>query len=232
MLILLHLQHITNRIRLLEKLTAGGQTDNSERNTLGANVLRDDRCPGGMHWFAMRATYGRNVTAQRLLSDAGISETFIPMKREGRRIRRESSASNTRPPVMSPAVKDLIFVRARRAEIQTVKHSIPFLHYIMVKSKTTADGAAEPLTVPERQMRPFIDANTPDGDDLEWLSPADLKPGQHFSILEGPFRGLEATLQRLPGRRARSVIVSIEGLIAAAINLPIEYLAKIPSTNQ
>ena len=183
-----------------------------------------------MHWFAMRATYGRNVAAQRLLSDAGISETFIPMKRQGCRIRREGSTSNTRPPVMSPAVKDLIFVRARRAEIQTVKQHIPFLHYIMVKKGTASD--TEPLTVPERQMRPFIECNTPDGDDLEWLSPADLKPGLHFSILDGPFRGLEATLQRLPGRRARSVIVSIEGLIAAAINLPIECLAKIPSTNQ
>ena len=191
-----------------------------------------------MPWLAMRATYGRNIAAQRQLNDAGITETFIPMRRTSRRVDRAPAAkggshnSRRTQPLMIPAVKDLIFVRAPRQQVQAVKHSIPFLHYIMVKSKTTADGAAEPLTVPERQMRPFIDANTPDGDDLEWLSPADLKPGQHFSILEGPFRGLEATLQRLPGRRARSVIVSIEGLIAAAINLPIEYLAKIPSTNQ
>ena len=178
----------------------------------------------------MRATYGRNMVARKVLEAKGI-ETFIPM-RKARRQRRGGASRLVRGrrgvgerPVARwvPAVRDLIFVHTQRDIIQTAKQEIPFLHYIM----RGGDGEERtPLVVPERQMRPFIESNTPDGNDIEWLSPADMRPGQRFRILDGPFRGLEATLQRLPGRRARSVIVSIEGLIAAAISVPIDSLER------
>lgn len=170
-----------------------------------------------MAWYAMRATYGRNVVARRALEAAGLHDTFIPMRRTGHRRTPQGAVAT-----MVPAVTDLIFVLATRREIQQAKQGIPCLHYIMARD----DGSAEPLTVPERQMRPFIEANTKD-DNLVWLTPADMRPGERFRILDGPFRGLEATVQRLPGRRASSVIVQIEGLIAAAISLPIESLEKI-----
>ena len=182
-------------------------------------------------WFAMRATYGRNLVAQKALEEKGI-ETFVPMRKArlrvrgaaGRRAGSGSRSARERGKVQwEPAVRDLIFVRTERRIIQEAKQEIPFLHYIMRGAK---DEERSPLTVPERQMRPFIENNTAGDSIIEWLEPADLRPGERFHILDGPFRGMEATLQRLPGRRSRSVIVSIEGLIAAAISVPIDSIER------
>lgn len=180
----------------------------------------------------MRATYGRNLAAQEALKAKGI-EAFVPMRivrlrgrgAAGRRtVCGGGSAKERGRARWEPVVRDLIFVRAERRIIQAAKHDIPFLYYIMCGTK---DEERFPIVVPERQMRPFIESNTPDSDDIEWIEAADLRPGERFCILDGPFQGLEATVQRLPGRRSRSVIVQIEGLIAAAISLPIDCLERI-----
>ena len=98
-----------------------------------------------MRWFAMRATYGRNLMAQRFLEINKI-ESFVPMRKRttkvGRRIKTD----------LIPVVRDLIFVLGERKEIQEVKGKIPYLHYITSPS----EGRNIPVEVPEEQMQQFM----------------------------------------------------------------------------
>ena len=89
-------------------------------------------CETENRWFAMRATYGRNLMAQRLLEMQNI-ESFVPMRKRttkvGRRIKTD----------MIPVVRDLIFVLSERDIIQEIKGKIPdenftVFHEVVLKS--------------------------------------------------------------------------------------------------
>ena len=75
------------------------------------------------NWFAMRATYGRNLMAQRLLEVQKI-ESFVPMCKRTTRVGRRIKSD------MVPVVRDLIFVCGEREVVQEAKEKIPYLHYI------------------------------------------------------------------------------------------------------
>ena len=111
-------------------------------------------------WFAMRATYGRNLMAQTALADEGL-RTFIPMHyvRRGR--------SRRTAPQLVPVIRDLLFVRTTKDRITTLKKNLPYLHFIIRDSGLRR----EPIVVPERQMQQFIAVSSTDEEQLEWLSP-------------------------------------------------------------
>jgi hypothetical protein len=93
-------------------------------------------------WFAMRATYRRELEAKKMLEAESIV-TFIPMKiapAKGNKKKRE----------LVPVIHNLIFVQAEPSHIQEVKKHIPFLQY-MVDMRSR-----EKIIVPEDQMKRFI----------------------------------------------------------------------------
>ena len=135
-------------------------------------------------WFAMRATYGRNLMAQTALADEGL-RTFIPMHyvRRGR--------SRRTAPQLVPVIRDLLFVRTTKDRITTLKKNLPYLHFIIRDSGLRR----EPIVVPERQMQQFIAVSSTDEEQLEWLSPEAVN-------LSCGARGGRAV--RRTGRRARA----------------------------
>lgn len=159
-------------------------------------------------WFAMRATYGRNLMAQTALADEGL-RTFIPMHyvRRGR--------SRRTVPQLVPVIRDLLFVRTTKDRITTLKKNLPYLHFIIRDSGTSR----EPVVVPERQMQQFIAVSSTDEEQLEWLSPetVNLSCGDAVRVVGGPFAGQEGVLVRVPGKRSKCVVVAIQGVIAVAM---------------
>ena len=75
-------------------------------------------CETGKSWFAMRATYGRNLMAQRLLEMEKV-ESFVPMRKRTTKVGRRVKTD------LVPVVRDLIFVLGERDVIQEVKGNIP-----------------------------------------------------------------------------------------------------------
>ena len=74
-------------------------------------------------WFAMRATYRRELEAMHLLEKANLG-CFIPMQykisiRRGRKVR-----------ALVPVIRNLVFVHARPSEVQRFKSQITYLQYI------------------------------------------------------------------------------------------------------
>lgn len=162
-----------------------------------------------MKWFAMRATYGRNLMAQRLL-DIHKIESFVPMRKRttkvGRRIKTD----------LIPVVRDLIFVLGVREEIQEVKGKIPYLHYIT----RPAEGRNLPVEVPTEQMQQFIAVCNEIDDTAEILAgeEAHFEVGERVRITEGAFKGCEGVLVKIEGKRSKRFVVAIDGIIAVSVS--------------
>ena len=162
-----------------------------------------------MQWYAMRATYGRNLMAQRAL-EAHKIESFVPMRKlttkTGRRVKID----------IIPIVRDLIFVLGERDVIQEVKGKIPYLHYIT----TPVEGRNVPVEVPEEQMKQFIAVCNDMDDNAEILSgeEAHFEIGERVRITNGGLKGCEGVLVKIDGRRAKRFVVAIDGVIAVSVS--------------
>lgn len=162
-----------------------------------------------VQWFAMSATFRREIKARALLEAAGI-ECFIPMrympvtKRNGHKVKE-----------LVPAVHNLIFVRARREDIQTIKTDIPYLQWLT----RPCDGKNVPIIVPDNEMEQFIKVTKDCNEQLVYLRPdeIDLKKGTPVRILGGPFNGVSGTFIKVRGHRSRRVVVMLQGIIGVAM---------------
>ena len=107
-----------------------------------------------MVWFAMRATYGRNLEAKKMLDETGV-ESYIPMHhvislgKGGRKVKK-----------YVPVVRDLVFVRTTKDGMLSIKESVDYLRNIYIP---TAEGKKQIVVVPDQQMDSFIHGGPYDG---------------------------------------------------------------------
>lgn len=167
-------------------------------------------------WFAMRATYGRNMIAQRTLEAAAI-ESFIPMRqrqtKRGRRVKVD----------IVPVVRDLIFVLAERDILQSQKAKIPFLHYIT----RPIEGRNTPIEVPPSQMEQFIRLCENGGEVESATEHTEFSLGERVRITKGSLQGVEGQLVKIQGKRARRFTIQIEGVCAAIMDIKADEIEPI-----
>ena len=159
-------------------------------------------------WFAMRATYGRNLMAQRLLEGQNI-ESFVPMRKRTTKVGRRIKSD------MVPVVRDLIFVCGEREEVQEAKGKIPYLHYLT----RPFDGRNIPIEVPAEQMEQFM-AICNEVEEAEFLVGEEVhfEVGERVRITQGALCGREGVLLKIEGKRSKRFVVAIEGLIAVSVS--------------
>lgn len=169
----------------------------------------------GMHgteaevWFAMRATYGRNLEVKKKLDEAGV-ESFIPMHhivsvdRRGRKVKR-----------YVPVVRDLIFVHTDTSTMHLLKNDNEHLRNIYIP---TEDGRKQVVVVPENQMENFMKITSTMDDGILFFTPdeVNLAKGVKVRIHGGQFDGLEGTFVKVKGARDKRVVVDIAGVIIVA----------------
>lgn len=156
-------------------------------------------------WFAMRATYRRELKAKSLLEAASLV-TFIPMK-------YAPAKENKNKRQLVPAISNLIFVNATPSRLQQVKAKIPFLQY-MIDARSR-----EKVTVPHSQMKQFIAISGTCHEQLLYFTPQelDLAKGARVRISGGEFKGHEGVFVKVKGARDRRVVVQIQGIVAVAM---------------
>lgn len=172
-----------------------------------------------MEWFAMRATYGRNLMAQRLLELNKI-ESFVPMRKRTTKIGRRIKTD------LVPVVRDLIFVLGERGIVQETKGKIPYLHYIT----RPAEGRNVPVVVPDEQMQQFmaVCAEIDDTAEIFGCEATHFEVGERVRITGGNFKGCEGHLVKIEGKRSKRFVVAIEGVIAVSISgIKAEEMEKI-----
>jgi transcription antitermination factor NusG len=158
-------------------------------------------------WFAMRATYCRELEVKRFLDDRKI-ENFIPMQYKivvkNRKKKRE----------LVPIIHNLIFVHATCAAIWEVKFILPYLQFMTEKK----GGIKTSIIVPEEQMNRFIAVSGTYDEHLLYFKPEEvnLAKGTKVRIHGGNFDGQEGIFVKVKGARDRRLVIYLEGVIAVA----------------
>lgn len=157
-------------------------------------------------WFALRATYSRELKVQALLKEKGLT-TFVPMswrtvEKNGRRVRK-----------LAPAVSNLCFVRWTRESLDAFIHSFGGSSPVTYYWDRTTD---RPLVIPEKAMEDFIAVSSTMDQDLIYLTTisSKLRDGQLVKVKEGPFKGIQGRIVRI--RKSRRILVELPGMLAVA----------------
>lgn len=160
----------------------------------------------GIHWFAIRVSYGRVLKVCSMLREKGM-ECFVPM------CTKTVEKNGKKETVTVPAVSNLGFVHATRAFLDefflSMGENRP-AHFIWDKS------TREPIVVPDKAMHDFMQISHIMADEALYLKDvtAKLQVGQKVRVLDGPFKGVEGIIMRV--KRSRRVIVDFPGLLAIA----------------
>lgn len=157
-------------------------------------------------WYALRATYSRELKVQQRLNEMGV-RTFIPM------IWRKSSRGTSAVRKLVPAVGNLCFVYWTRQAIDDFIRSYGDaspVHYYWDRITN------QPLTVPEKAMNDFITVASTLDEDLIYLTEISdkLREGQKVKVKEGAFKGVEGKIVRI--RKSRHILVELPGMLAVA----------------
>ena len=169
------------------------------------NVAVDDI---NVQWFAMRATYHRELVAKSLLETAGI-ECYVPT------VQKLKQANGRKVRVVAPLVSSLVFVHCFKEKLQQFKAKVPFLQFLTRRE----NGKNVPIVVPQNQMDNFIAVTGSDIIQALFFKPGelDVKRGTQVKLHGGTFDGLEGTLMKVTGKRNRRVVIEVKDVIAVAV---------------
>lgn len=161
-------------------------------------------------WFAMSATFGRELKARDFLDKNGV-ECFIPMKYQMVNDRKQGNKVRK----LVPAISNLIFVHTTKERIQNLKSSVDYLQYLTMP----VAGKNVPIIVPDCQMQPFIAVCETHDEKLVYLSPDEinLDKGTPVRIVGSSFDGVEGTFVKVQKRRKKQVVVLVQGVAAVMI---------------
>lgn len=175
----------------------------------------------GLSWFVMRDLKRANAKhpAYCQLQEAGF-EVFTPMTtrmsiRAGKRVREEV-----------PFVRDLLFVHTTRDSLDPIVSRTATLQYRYVKG----GRYLEAMTVREAEMQRFIFAvsgvERPRFYKIEEITPSLY--GRRIRIVGGRLDGYEGRLVTTRGSRTRRLLITLEGLLAADVEVQPEYIHFLP----
>ena len=155
-------------------------------------------------WFAMRATYKREMVAKEYLEGKGI-EVFVPMRREVKVVR------GIKRKVTVPAISSLIFVYAQKEVLQQAKFGVDYLQYLTRK----LDGKNIPIIVPTAQMEQFKKVVEDDTIDKVFFAPGEvnLAEGTKVKVHGGALDGYEGILMKQKVRRNKQFFLDVEGVL-------------------
>lgn len=160
-------------------------------------------------WYAMSATFGRELKAKEFLEKNNV-HCFVPLRCQLVKARGRDKVRK-----LVPAVSNLIFVHSTKARIQALKQEVPYLQY----HTKPEEGRNVPVTVPDRQMDPFIAACNTYNEKMTFISPDEinLSEGTRVRIAGGTFDGVEGTFVRVEKGRQKHVVVLVEGIVAVVL---------------
>lgn len=174
--------------------------------------------PDATVWFALRATYSRELKVQALLNERGL-RTFVPMIWRRCPVKpgmTGTPSSPTRSGIsrkLVPAVSNLCFVRWTKTALDSFIRSFGDASPVTYYWDRTAN---RPLTIPDKAMEDFIAVASTMDEDLIYITEisAKLREGQTVKVKEGPFKGVEGKIVRI--RKSRRILVELPGMMAVA----------------
>ena len=179
--------------------------------TDGGESLRDEE-----RWFVLRVKWRHEDDVANLLEADG-QRAFVahtPKSKIDRRTGKEVVDRN------AVAVSEIVFVRASHRYLQEKINAFHVVKgwTIYFATDNCSSGGRRLLVVPDAQMERFIKIATHSDEDIKFFNAEELglSQGDIVRVHGGPFDGCEGEFVRLKGRRAKRVVVSLQGLMAVA----------------
>lgn len=163
-----------------------------------------------VHWYTLRATYGREKKAYEYIIAQGVEAFYptmiVPVKDpEGKKIYREVSL-----------LPNIFFIHTTETVAKRFVFESKTLHYLRFYYNVHHDGSKEPLIVPDQQMH-SLQTICAARDENIMLVPNEITKftkGQLVRIIDGAFSGVIGRVARYHGQQRVGVI--IDGILTLA----------------
>lgn len=162
-----------------------------------------------MRWYAMSATFGREMKAKEFLEKNNV-RCFVPL-----RYQLVKGRSKDKVRKLVPAISNLVFVNATKDNIKILKTKLPYLQY-----HTCPDGGKNiPITVPCAQMEQFIAACNTYNEKMTFVRPDEIRltEGTRIRIVGGAFDGIEGTFIRIDKGKQKHVVINVDRIAAIVL---------------
>lgn len=201
------------------------RTGVSTRNALYGTIFKSNKNAKDVsHWYALRATYGREKKAYDYLAGKHI-EVFYPT------ITTVKVVDGKRKSVEESRLPNIFFARGTEEEMKSFVYDNVNLPYLRFYYRHLHEGVRmikEPLIVPDHQIESLKIICTAEATDIILVS-SDVhkfKKGQMVRVIDGVFKGAIGKVARYHGQQRVAVI--IDGLLTiASAYVPSAFLEKI-----
>lgn len=199
----------------------------SPRNAQSANkatVIK--KAKQNPHWYALRATYGREKKAYDYIVTNG-GTAFYPTRTTVKIIdgKRKTIEESYLPNILfAYGTEEELKRFARNKEDQNISFLRFYCRHIHVGNKMVH----EPLIVPDEQMESFRIICQADADNIVVSTDKieKFQKGQVVRIIEGKFKGVVGTVARYQGQQRVGIV--IDGLLTlATAYVPTTFLKRI-----
>ncbi len=177
-----------------------------------------------VHWFALRATYGREQKACDYLVSKNV-ESYCPTITTTKIVRGE------RKEVVMSRLPNIFFARGTEDEIKAYVYDnihLPYLRFYYRYSHRNGELTKEPLIVPDDQIESLRIICAAEAADVLFV-PSEVtkfKTGQSVRIINGPFQGVIGKVARYQGQQRVAIIIKGMLTIATAY-VPTSFLEQI-----
>lgn len=180
--------------------------------------------PAGLHWYALRTTYGREQKAYDYLVAKGVT-AFYPT------VRRIKDVRGQRKLVVESRIPNIFFAQATEEEMQRYVYdnvNLPYLRFYYRHYHEGSRIAKVPLIVPDREMNSLKIICESEADDILMIPEevTKFKTGQLVRVTEGKFKGVIGRVARYQGQQRVAVTIEESFTIATAY-LPSAFLQYI-----
>lgn len=179
---------------------------------------KDGQCV--KQWFVLRdfKKWNAKSPAYMMLPQLGI-KCFTPM----RWVIRERQGKRSRE--YAPVVQDLLFAYETRETLDPIVEKEASLQYRYVRGA----GRATPMTVSSAEMERFINAVNSDPSP-KYFTADEVGPamiGHEIVVTGGPLDGYQGRLLKVKGSKKKRLIVKLEGLMIAAVEVNPEFISLV-----
>lgn len=169
-------------------------------------------------WYVMRDLKRHNalLPAYKELPELGF-EVYTPLHTV-----IVTSRTGSKRRVERPVIPDLLFVHSPFDALDAAVRKIDTLQFRYVKGAPYRT----PMVASSRDMERFIRVTTR-GTGVRYYSPGELTEamvGRQIRVVGGPLDGIKANLMSIRGLRHRRLVVDVDGLVAASVEINPEFI--------
>lgn len=186
--------------------TMSSQTGVSTKCALSRLSSKTTNQENAFHWYALRATYGRELKAYNYLLSKG-TMAFCPT------INVVKEINGRRKTVTESRLPNIFFAYGTEEQIKEFVYdnvNLPFLRFYYRHVRNDRKSEKEPLIIPDSQIKSLKIICEAEANDIIMSSTtiAKFEVGQLVRVIDGAFRGVVGRVARYQGQQRIAVVVN------------------------